>query len=59
MNGGWSNCLLKSRLKKHIGAVSSAHADAMHISQLTNYQNFNGSLLCTFLMFVEMKGFKI
>ena len=28
MNGGWRNWNLKSRLKKHIGGVTSAHAEA-------------------------------
>ena len=28
MNGGWRNWLLKSRLRKHIGAINSAHTEA-------------------------------
>jgi hypothetical protein len=28
VNGGWRNWHIKSRLRKHIGAVNSAHAEA-------------------------------
>jgi hypothetical protein len=28
VNGGWQNWNLKSRLKKHMGAINSAHAEA-------------------------------